>query len=111
MSEPPAERRRERRVTVPAGVAHAEWPLAITVRVVDIAAGGVLLASPVPLDPGQEARLKMRLGDRPVEADIEVNRSVMPGGGKRGYDIGARFVAAGESLRRTLKQFLASGER
>jgi hypothetical protein len=109
MSETFVERRREPRFTVPTGTAQAERHLTVSVRVVDMAASGVLLSSPIPLAVGQGGRLRMRLGDEPIEANIAVRR-VAAADHKHGYSVGAVFVALTETVRQAMRRFF-SGAR
>ena len=105
MSKPLVERRREPRFAVPAGGAQAARYFTVSVRVVDLAASGVLLASPVPLEVGQGGLLRLRLVDEPIEANIAVRRVATLVGQTQGYHIGARFVALSESVRLAMKKF------
>jgi len=104
MSQPFVERRREPRFALPAGAAQAERHLTVSVRIVDMAASGALLASPVPLEVGQGGQLRVRLGDEPIEANIAVRR-VAADHHKHGYNIGAAFVALTDAVREAMKRF------
>ncbi len=67
-------------------------PMALTVRLVDISAGGVLLSSSQKTDIGQRARLRTTLGADPFNVEIEVRRVADggPDGNGRGrYRVGA----------------------
>ncbi len=110
MAEGFVDRRREPRVTVSADV-RSERPLAVSVRLIDIGLSGVLMASSLPFQVGQFARLSARLGDRAIDTDIEIRRVSPRRDEKGGYAIGARFVSLDEATRRVMQQFLAAGNR
>jgi len=100
------ERRHGLRVRVDGGI-RSDRAFAVSVRVLDIGATGVLLASSQSFEVGQHARMSARLGDRQIEAEVVVRRVDAAGGDKGGYKIGARFVSLDEATRHTLQQFLA----
>ena len=109
MSDAFLERRREPRVPMKdderIGV-----PVGLTVRLVDISAGGVLLFSPQKLRLGQKARLRTTLGADPFNVDIEVRRVADggPSGAARGgYRIGAVFSGVDEASSRSVRHFLS----
>lgn len=104
------ERRKTARVTVPPGV-RLERLLIVTVRVLDISAKGVMMASGQPLTVGQIAKLRMKLAYQPIEANIEVWRVVPADGPTRSYRIAARFVGLDEATSRIVKQFVAERQR
>jgi c-di-GMP-binding flagellar brake protein YcgR len=111
MSDAFLERRRELRVPMKdderVGV-----PVGLTVRLMDISAGGVLLFSPQELRLGQKARLRTTLGADPFSVDVEVRRiadSGSSGAAHGGYRIGAVFTGVDEASRRSVRHFL-SGE-
>ncbi len=96
------ERRRSPRAVV-AGytlVADVSWP----VQVMDISAGGVLLASTVPVAVGRRGWLLTSLGADPLKAEIEVRRVARLAAGP--YGLGARFVSLHTPGRATLLAFL-----
>ena len=110
-SEAYIDRRREPRVPMrddqKIGV-----PMALTVRLVDISAGGVLLASSQKMTIGQRARLRATLGADPFNAEIEVRRVAEggPDGNGRGrFRVGAVFTSLDEAATRSVTHFL-SGE-
>jgi c-di-GMP-binding flagellar brake protein YcgR len=111
MSEAFLERRREPRVPMrddqTVGI-----PMALTVRLVDISAGGVLLFSSQKMSIGQRARLHTTLGADPFNAEVEVRR-VADGGaegvGRGRFRIGALFTNLDEASSRSVTRFL-SGE-
>ena len=99
MSDAFLERRREMRVPMKdderIGV-----PTGLTVRLVDISAGGVLLFSPQELRLGQKARLRTTLGADPFNVDIEVRRVAdagAAGAARGGYRVGAVFTGVDEA--------------
>jgi c-di-GMP-binding flagellar brake protein YcgR len=109
MSDAILERRRELRVPMKdderIGV-----PVGLTVRLVDISAGGVLLFSPQKLRLGQKARLRTTLGADPFNVDIEVRRigdAGSAGAGRGGYRIGAVFSGVDDASSRSVRHFLS----
>jgi c-di-GMP-binding flagellar brake protein YcgR len=111
MSDAYLERRRELRVPMKdderIGV-----PMGLTVRLMDISAGGVLLFSPQELRLGQKARLRTTLGADPFQVDIEVRRIAdagVAGAPRGGYRVGAVFTGVDEAAKRSVRHFL-SGE-
>jgi len=111
MPEAYLERRREPRVPMTDGRTIG-LPMALTVRLVDISAGGILLSSSRPMTIGQRARLRTTLGTDPFNAEIEVRR-VSEGGpegnGRGRFRVGAVFTALDEIANRSVSHFL-SGE-
>ena len=87
-------------------------PMALTVRLVDISAGGVLLSSSQKLNIGQRAKLRTRLGTDPFNVEIEVRRVAdgsLEGNGRGRYRVGAVFTSLDEVATRSVSRFL-SGE-
>ena len=88
-------------------------PTALTVRLVDISASGVLISSPQKMDVGQRARLQVTLGGEPLNVEVEVRR-VAEGTqevGRQRYRMGATFVAPDEYARRSVQHFLRADAR
>jgi hypothetical protein len=107
MTEAFLERRRAPRVAVATG-AHVSAPTALTVRLLDISANGVLMSSPQKMSVGQRARLQVTLGGEPLNVEVEVSR-VADGTqeiGRHRYRLGARFVSPDEYARRSVQHFL-----
>jgi hypothetical protein len=109
MSDALLERRREPRVPMKDDD-RIGLPMGLTVRLVDVSAGGVLLSSPQKLRVGQKARLRTTLGADPFNVDLEVRRVAEGGpvgtvGG--GYRIGAVFTGLDEASSRSVRQFLS----
>jgi hypothetical protein len=102
----PHERRRHHRVVNPVGV-EFEAIERLTIQVRDIAMGGVLFTSKVPLANGHRARLHTWLGENRFEAQIEVRR-VFAQGPAPEHQIGAAFVPIDEENRRALGSFLVT---
>jgi PilZ domain len=109
MSEAILERRREPRVPMRddqmVGV-----PLALTVRLVDISASGVLLSSSQKMGIGQRARLHTTLGADPLNVEVEVRRvsdASFEGNGAGRYRLGAVFTALDEAASRSVSHFLS----
>ena len=87
-------------------------PMALTVRLVDISASGVLLSSSQKMNVGQRARLRATLGADPFNAEIEVRRVAeggTDGNGRGRYRVGAVFTSMDEAATRSVTHFL-SGE-
>lgn len=102
------DRRRTPRVAV--GEDHQVGvPMALTVRLVDISASGVLISSPQRMAIGQRARLRARLGTKPLNVEVEVCRvSEHTGeGSNRGrFRMGAVFVQPDDAARASVQHFL-----
>jgi hypothetical protein len=102
------DRRRTPRVAV--GNGHqVGTPLALTVRLVDISASGVLISSPQRLAIGQRARLRTTLGARPLNVEVEVRRVADhpgEGNGRGRFRLGASFVQPDDAARECVHQFL-----
>lgn len=112
MTEAFLDRRRTPRVAVGQGT-RVSVPTALTVRVLDISASGVLISSPQKMDVGQRGRLQVTLGGEPLTVEVEVRR-IAEGTqeiGRHRYRLGARFVAPDDFARRSVQHFLrADGE-
>ena len=108
MSEAFLERRRTPRI--PMGNGHEiGMPMALTVRLVDISASGVLLSSPQRMAIGQRAHLRTTLGGEALNAEVEVRRVADAGfenSGRGRYRLGAVFVSLDEVGRRSVQHFL-----
>ena len=105
------ERRREPRVPM-RDDQKVGLPTALTVRLVDISAGGVLISSSQKMNIGQRARLRTTLGADPFNAEIEVRRVAeagSDGNGRGRFRIGAVFTSLDEAAKRSVNHFL-SGE-
>ena len=109
MPEAYLERRRDPRVPM-GGDLRVGLPMALTVRLVDISAGGVLLSSSQKLNIGQRARLRTTLGTDPFNVEIEVRRVAdgsLDGNGRGRYRVGAVFTALDEIANRSVSHFLS----
>jgi len=85
-------------------------PTALTVRLVDISAGGVLISSSQKMNIGQRARLRTTLGADPFNAEIEVRRVAdgsLEGNGRGRYRLGAVFTALDDAAMRSVTRFLS----
>lgn len=103
------ERRREMRVPMKEDE-RIGLPAGLTVRLVDISAGGILLFSPQKLHVGQKARLRTTLGADPFNVDLEVRRVADAGpsaAGRGGYRVGAVFTEMDEASGRSVRHFLS----
>jgi hypothetical protein len=109
MSQAYLERRREPRVPMQSDQ-RIGLPMALTVRLVDISAGGVLLSSSQKMSIGQRARLRTTLGSDPFTAEIEVRRVAdagLEGNGRGRFRVGAVFTGLDESAARSVNHFLS----
>lgn len=102
---PIADRRRSARIA-PRTTSEIEWPTWSTVALVDISTTGVLFTSPVAVAVGEKGQIRMRLGDRTFNADVEVRRGQVQGTKHPGYRIGAAFSFLDEASRMALEDFL-----
>jgi hypothetical protein len=109
-SEAYIDRRREPRVPM-RDDRKIGLPMALTVRLVDISAGGVLLSSSQRMNIGQRARLRTTLGSDPFNAEIEVRRVAeggVDGNGRGRFRVGAVFTSLDETAKRSVSHFLSS---
>jgi hypothetical protein len=97
------ERRRAVRIPVD-GAADAGIMATNSVRVVDISAGGVLLASTRPATVGTRGRLSLTLGGNPLAADVEIRR-VVESPDRTGFRIGAMFIGMTPAQREAIERF------
>jgi hypothetical protein len=85
-------------------------PMALTVRLVDISAGGVLLSSSQKMALGRRARLHTTLGADPFNVEVEVRRLAdgsLESNGRGRYRIGAVFTTLDEASGRSVNRFLS----
>ncbi|HEY3383888.1 MAG TPA: PilZ domain-containing protein [Vicinamibacterales bacterium] len=111
MAEAFLERRRAPRISF-SNDHRIGLPLSLTVRLVDISAGGVLISSTQPMTVGQRARLHTTLGAEPFTVEVEVRRVADAGADANGsgrYRMGAAFTALDSTARRSMEH-LFSGE-
>jgi len=109
MAEAFLERRREPRVPMMDGL-EVGLPTALTVRLVDISAGGVLLSTSQKMSIGQRARLHTTLGADPFNVEVEVRRVVdgsLEGDNRGRYRVGAVFTTLDEVSSRSVNHFLS----
>ena len=78
-----------------------------TVELVDMSVSGVLFLAPRWMPIGEQAQLRLRLGEKSFAAEVTVRRSDMRVGPEGTYRIGAAFRALDEDNRATLEQFIA----
>jgi c-di-GMP-binding flagellar brake protein YcgR len=97
------ERRRTQRFDV-AGEQRAVLPVAMSVRLLDISAGGVLVHAGQPTTTGTRGHVRFDLAGEPFAADVEVRR-IAQGPGGQGYKIGARFVDLTDDQRAIIDRF------
>ena len=98
------ERRKSPRVTVGE---HYEFRAGrrIRVRLLDISAGGALLATDERLPVGGQGRLRLLLGGTPFETTVEVKREEAASAG-RGRIAGVSIVAMRPAEQEALEEFL-----
>jgi hypothetical protein len=99
------ERRRTVRVTPPSQ-SEIQWPSWSTIELIDISTTGVLFTSPLPLDAGHKGQLRMRLGERSFNAEVEIRRGQSERTQQTVYRLGAAFTSVDETSRFTLDDFL-----
>ncbi len=104
------ERRRSPRVQMGVGAVVVR-PVSMAVRLLDLSSEGVLLSCPDPLAPGATSRVIARLGDRALEAELDV-RHISSQWDQRvgGYRVGARFIALGPQARLAVDALLSGSE-
>jgi hypothetical protein len=99
------DRRRTVRVAPPSP-AEIQWPTWSTIELIDISTTGVLFSSPVALAPGDRGQLRLRLGERSFNAELEIRRGHLHPSTRTGYRVGATFTVLDEGSRFTLDDFL-----
>lgn len=100
------ERRRSPRVAMGES-AQAVRPVSMAVRLLDLSTDGVLMACPNPMTPGVVSRVIARLGNRPLDAALDVRHVSAewdPQAG--GYRVGGRFVTLGPQAREAVEGLL-----
>ena len=82
-------------------------PVSMAVKLLDLSSDGVLLSCPDPISPGALPRVVARLGDRPLDAELDV-RHVSSRWDPRvgGYRVGGRFVALGQQAKQAVDDLL-----
>ncbi len=99
---PAAERRSSPRTVLAEG--QVGIVAADSVRVLDISAGGVLLASSRPAVVGSRGRLSFTVGESPLATTVEIRR-VVASVDRTGYRIGARFLDITPAQRAAIERF------
>jgi hypothetical protein len=104
------ERRRSLRVPMGSGAVVIR-PVSMAVRLLDLSSEGVLLSCPDPIAPGTTSRVIARLGDRPLDAELDV-RHVSSQWDPRigGYRVGGRFSALGPQARVAVDTLLSGSD-
>ena len=104
------ERRRAPRVQMGSDATFVR-PVSMAVKLLDLSSDGVLLSCPDPISPGALPRVVARLGNRPLEAELDV-RHVSSRWDPRvgGYRVGGRFVALGPQARQAVDGLLVGSE-
>jgi hypothetical protein len=110
MESPFIERRRSPRVQMGSG-ARVVRPVSMAVRLLDLSSDGVLLSCPDPIAPGAASRVIARLGNRPLDAELDV-RHVSGQWDQRigGYRVGGRFLSLGPQAKLAVEGLLSGGE-
>ena len=83
----------------------------MAVRLLDLSTEGVLLSCPEPIAPGAASRVIARLGDHPLDADLDV-RHVSAAWDPRvgGYHVGGRFLSLGPGAQQAVTGLLNRSE-
>jgi hypothetical protein len=104
------ERRRSPRVAMGSD-AQVVRPVSMAVRLLDLSSDGVLMACPSPITPGVASRVIARLGNKPLDTELDV-RHVSREWDQRagGYRVGGRFLALGPQARAAVESLLSGGE-
>ena len=100
------ERRRSPRVAIASGAVVVR-PVSMAVRLLDLSSEGVLLSCPDPIGPGAVPRVIARLGERPLDAELDVrhvSKQWDPRAG--GYRVGGRFLSLAPQARQAVDQLL-----
>ena len=105
------ERRRSPRIAMGDG-AQVVRSVSMAVRLLDVSSDGVLLACPGPVTPGVTSRVVARLGNRPLDAALDV-RHVSSQWDQQagGYRVGGRFVALSPQSREAVDALLSGGDQ
>jgi PilZ domain-containing protein len=104
-----ADRRRAKRV-IPASPSEIQWPTWSTVELIDISVTGVLFTSQLKVPVGETGQLRMRLGDRAFNAEVEIRRDHRLPTRHTGFPLGAVFTSLDDANRLALDDFLG-GQR
>jgi len=88
------------------GRAEIGQPRWTTVDVLDISGSGVLFVSREELAVGEKGRLKVRLGEQTLTAEIEVRREDPLAADRSQFRVGASFTALDEAARIFLEAFV-----
>jgi hypothetical protein len=104
------ERRRSPRVPMGSGAVVVR-PVSMAVKLLDLSSNGVLLSCPGPVPSGAASRIVARLGDRPLDAELDI-RHVSSQWDQRtgGYRVGGRFVALSPQARLAVDALLSGSE-
>ena len=87
-------------------------PVSMAVRVLDLSTDGVLVSCPDPIAPGVAARVIAHLGNRPLDAELDV-RHVSRQWDQRvgGYRVGGRFLSLAPQARMAVDRLLRGSEQ
>jgi hypothetical protein len=97
------ERRRGPRIETPAGP-ELRFDKRVRVRLVDISAGGALLACDERVPAGTVGRLRVALGNEPFEASVEIRREESRS--EPPVLLGTVIISMGRGSQDALDQFL-----
>jgi hypothetical protein len=104
------ERRRSPRVPMGGGATMVR-PASMAVRLLDLSSDGVLLSCPDPVAPGALPRVVTRLGNRPLDAEIDVRHGSDEWDPRvGGYRVGGRFVSLSPQARLAVDGLLRGSE-
>jgi hypothetical protein len=100
------ERRRSPRAQMGHGAVVVR-PVSMAVRLLDLSSEGVLLSCPDPVAPGATSRVVARLGDHPLDAELDV-KHVSASWDQRvgGYRVGGQFLTLGPQARLAVEGLL-----
>jgi hypothetical protein len=84
----------------------AALPNSLKVRVLDISATGVMLATTRPVELGTRGQLRLNLDGTPFTTDVEIQRVSTAPGVAAGYVVGASFVGTDAAHQQTLERFI-----
>ena len=105
-----SERRRSPRVPMGSS-AQIVRPVSMAVRLLDLSSEGLLMACPSPIPAGAPSRVIARLGNRPLDAEIDVRHvSSQWDQHAGGYRVGGRFTSLGPQAKVAVESLLSGSE-
>jgi hypothetical protein len=104
------ERRRSPRVPMGSGATMVR-PASMAVRLLDLSSDGVLLSCPDRIAPGALPRVVARLGNRPLDADLDVRHASSTWDPRvGGYRVGGRFLSLSPQARQAVDGLLSGSD-